>query len=267
MDRAPVVFIHGMFMTATCWGGWAEHFHARGRHVEALEWPLRHAPVEVLRSHHPDPELGKLTLTRILDEHAAHIAAMPEPPVLIGHSMGGLIVQLLVGRGLGVAGVAIDSAPPMGVFTPKWSFLKSNWAMIDPFVRASAPRLIPLDAFRYAFANTLPPKVQEDMYERFVVPESRMVPRQSLTSVARVEFGKPHAPLLFIAGGADHIIPASLNRTNALRYSDAGSITDLREFEGRDHLTILEPGWEAVADFTLDWLDRMAPETAADGVQ
>ena len=94
-----------------------------------------------------------------------------------------------------------------------------------------------------------------------------MVPRQSLTSVARVEFGKPHAPLLFIAGGADHIIPASLNRTNALRYSDAGSITDLREFEGRDHLTILEPGWEAVADFTLDWLDRMTPEIAGDGVQ
>jgi pimeloyl-ACP methyl ester carboxylesterase len=170
--------------------------------------------------------------------------------------MGGLIVQLLLNRGLGVAGVAIDSAPPMGVFSPKWSFLKANWPMIDPFVPARTPRLIPLDAFRYAFANTLPADMQTAMYERYVVPESRMVPRQSLGAAGRVDFRKPHAPLLLIAGGSDHIIPESLNRTNARRYSDAGSITDLREFPGRDHLTIVEPGWEQVADFALAWLEQ-----------
>jgi pimeloyl-ACP methyl ester carboxylesterase len=187
---------------------------------------------------------------------------MPEAPVLVGHSMGALIVQLLVARGLGVAGVAIDSAPPAGVFTPKWSFLKSNWPMISPFASADQPRLIPLDAFRYAFANTLPSDAQQALYDRYVVPESRRIPRQSLTSAAHIGFAAPHSPLLFIAGGSDHIIPASLNRANARRYTDSGSITDFRVFDGRDHLTIVEPGWEEVADFTLKWLEQTVPSPA-----
>jgi pimeloyl-ACP methyl ester carboxylesterase len=262
MAGTPVVFIHGMFMTALCWDGWAERFDAAGHTPTAFEWPNRDASVEELRAAHPDPRLGRLTLARIVDEHASRLATLPDAPVLVGHSMGGLIVQLLVGRGLGAAGVAIDSAPPMGVFTPKWSFLKSNWPMISPFSPAGEPRLIPLEDFRYAFANTLPPDVQEDLYMRYIVPESRMVPRQSLTSVARIDFARPHVPLLFVAGGSDHIIPASLNRTNARRYRASDSLTDLREFEGRDHMTIVEPGWEDVADFVAQWIDRLPAGTA-----
>jgi fermentation-respiration switch protein FrsA (DUF1100 family) len=85
------------------------------------------------------------------------------------------------------------------------------------------------------------------------------VPRQSLAAAGRVDFSKPHEPLLFIAGGSDHIIPASLNRSNYRRYRARHSITDFREFDGRDHLTIVEPGWEEVADFVLAWLDQVAP--------
>lgn len=259
MAGSPVVFVHGMFMTSLCWEGWLERFEAAGRTATAFEWPNREESVEELRARHPDARLGRLTLARIVDEHAARVAAMPSPPVLIGHSMGGLIVQLLLDRGLGMAGVAIDSAPPQGVFTPKWSFLRSNWAMISPFSPAAEPRLMPFEDFEYAFANTLPLEAQRAAYDRYVVPESRMVPRQSLTSVARVDFAREHPPLLFVAGGSDHIIPASLNRTNARRYRPKGSITDFREFEGRDHLTIVEPGWEQVADFTLEWLGKTAP--------
>lgn len=254
-----------MFMTAACWDDWLVRFAAAGHTASALEWPGRDAPVAELRRRHPDPALGDLTLTAIVDDHAARIAAMPEPPVLVGHSMGGLIVQLLLDRGLGAAGVAIDSAPPMGVFSAKWSFLKANWPMITPFASAHAPRLIPLDGFRYAFANTLTADAQEAAYRRYVVPESRLVPRQSLTAAARVDFAKAHAPLLLIAGGSDHIIPASLNRSNARRFKAAGSITDFREFEGRDHLTIVEPGWEKVADFVLAWLEQVAPAEATGG--
>jgi pimeloyl-ACP methyl ester carboxylesterase len=254
MVGAPVVFIHGMFMTARCWEYWTERFESGGHAATSLEWPQRDMPVVELRSRHPDPDLGLLTLSRIVQNHAARIQEMPEAPVLVGHSMGGLIVQLLLDRGLGSAGVAIDSAPPQGVFTPKWSFLRSNWPMISPFARAHEPRLISFKDFQYAFANTLPPEAQKAAYERYVVPESRMVPRESLTAAGRVDFTKEHAPLLFIAGGADHIIPASLNRSNQRRYEATGSITDFREFEGRDHLTIVEPGWEKVADFVLEWM-------------
>jgi pimeloyl-ACP methyl ester carboxylesterase len=263
MTDAPVVFVHGMFMTSVCWDGWIERFSSAGRRATAFEWPNRDGSVEELRAAHPDARLGRLTLARIVDEHAARVATMPAPPILIGHSMGGLIVQILVNRGLAAAGVAIDSAPPMGVFTPKWSFLRSNWPMITPFTPASEPRLMPLHDFEYAFANTLPAETQHALYDRLIVPESRMVPRQSLTSVAKVDFAAEHAPLLFVAGGSDHIIPASLNRTNARRYRARGSITDFREFEGRDHLTIVEPGWETVADFVLAWLDTDASASAA----
>jgi pimeloyl-ACP methyl ester carboxylesterase len=259
MGSAPVVFIHGMFMTGTCWEAWAERYQAAGRSVMVFEWPHRDAPVAEIRAKHPDAELGRLTLERIVHEHAARIQSIPDPPVLVGHSMGGLIVQLLLDRGLGSAGVAIDSAPPQGVFSARWSFLKSNWPMISPFARAYEPRLIPFTDFQYAFANTLPEEVQRTMYERYVVPESRLIPRQSLTRVAHVDFAKEHAPLLFVAGGADHIIPESLNAANHARYSAPGSTTAFKAFDGRDHLTIVEPGWEQVADYVLGWLDGLAP--------
>jgi pimeloyl-ACP methyl ester carboxylesterase len=257
MPGAPVVFVHGMFMTAACWENWIERFESSGRTCTAFEWPHRDAPVEDLRAKQPDAELGRLTLSRIVNDTAARVRSMPEPPVLIGHSMGGLIVQLVLNQGLGAAGVAIDSAPPLGVFTPKWSFLKSNWPMIRPFSSPHEPHLISFKEFQYAFANTLPLDFQEAAYERYIVPESRMVPRESLTSVGRVDFRREHAPLLLVAGGSDHIIPASLNRANCRRYRAPGSITAFQEFEGRDHLTILEPGWEKVADSALAWLDGL----------
>ena len=108
--------------------------------------------------------------------------------------------------------------------------------------------------------NTLPLDQQRAAYERYVVPESRRVPRQSLTSAAHVDFKKPHAPLLITAGEEDHIIPASLNRTNYERYRVGDSVTEFKPFAGRDHFVIGEPGWQEVADFILSWV-----ETKVDG--
>ncbi len=255
MSRRPIVFIHGMFMTSLCWEHWLVRFQGLVRDVWAPEWPRRTASVEELRARHPDPALGNLGLVEVLESHSALIAEMPEPPVLIGHSMGGLVVQLLLAQGQGAAGVAIDSAPPQGVFTADWSFLKSNWPMITPFHDKHDPRMISFEDFAYAFANALPEPQQRSFYDRYAVPESRLVPEQSLTRVAHVDFDAPHAPLLLIAGSRDHIIPPDLNKTNAEKYRDPGSVTDFREFDGRDHMTIVEDGWEQVADFVAEWLE------------
>ena len=256
MSPTPLVFIHGMFMTSLCWEHWLSHFQALGRDVWAPEWPRRNASVDELRARHPDPELGNLGLVEVVESYSALIAEMPEQPVLIGHSMGGLIVQLLLAQGQGAAGVAIDSAPPQGVFVVDWSFLKSNWPMITPFHDKLDPHMITFEQWVYAFANALPESQQRAFYDRYAVPESRLVPEQSLTSVAHIDFDAPHAPLLMTAGSRDHIIPAHLNKTNFEKYGDEGSVTDFREFEGRDHLTIVEDGWEQVADFVEDWLER-----------
>jgi pimeloyl-ACP methyl ester carboxylesterase len=257
MKTKTIVFIHGMFMTPLCWEHWIERFQAKGYRCIAPAWPGRDKPIEVQRKNHPDPVLGKLKLRDVIENMASAIQGLKEKPVLIGHSMGGLVVQLLLQRDLALAGVAIDPAPPQGVFTTKWSFLKANFPAINPFVPVTEPVEMSFEHFRYAFVNTLPLADQRAAYDRYVVPESRGVPTQSLASVAKVDFSRTHPPLLITAGEEDHIVPASLNRTNYHKYKGP-SITEFKEFPGRDHFGIGERGWEEIADYSLGWLEKVA---------
>jgi pimeloyl-ACP methyl ester carboxylesterase len=256
MKTKTIVFIHGMFMTPLCWENWIKRFEAKGYHCSAPAWPGRDKPIETQRKNHPDPELGKLKLREVVESLAAVIKSMGEKPVLIGHSMGGLIAQLLLQRDLAAAGVVIDSAPPMGVFTMSFSFLKANFPVINPFVAVTQPDIMSFERFQYAFVNALPLEEQRAAYDRYVVPESRGVPTQSLTSVAKVDFKKPHPPLLITAGEKDHIVPASLNRTNYNKYKASTSPTNFKEFTGRDHFGIGEIGWEEIADYVESWLNE-----------
>jgi alpha-beta hydrolase superfamily lysophospholipase len=193
-------------------------------------------------------------LNRVLDHFADTIKTLDEKPIIIGHSMGGLVVQLLLQRDLAAAGVAIDSAPPLGVFTTKWSFLKSNWPHITPFVSQNSPIEMTFERFQYTFVNSFPLAEQRAAYKRYVVPESRRIPRNSLT--ARVDFKKSHPPLLLIAGSADNIIPASLIKSNYTKYKRSSSITDFKEFAGRTHFIIGQKNWEEVAEYILEWLNE-----------
>jgi pimeloyl-ACP methyl ester carboxylesterase len=252
--KNTIVFIHGMFMTPLCWEHWIDRYQSKGYRCIAPAWPGRDKPIEVLRASHPNPALGMLTLSQVVEDLAIQIKSLPEKPLLVGHSMGGLIVQLLLQRDLAIAGVAIDSAPPAGVFTTKWSFLKANWPMINPFIPSNQPRNMSFEDFQYAFVNSLPPVEQKVAYDRYVVPESRKIPRESLTATARIDFKRPHPPLLLIAGSDDHIIPAALNRTNFARYRNPASVTEYKEFPGRVHFIIGQKNWEEVADYVAAWL-------------
>ncbi|MFO0615716.1 MAG: alpha/beta hydrolase [Polyangiaceae bacterium] len=254
---ASIVFIHGMFVTPACWEEWVARFEGKGYRCSAPAWPLHERPVAEQRAKHPDPELGALSIPALVEHFARIIEGLGEPPILVGHSMGGLLVQLLVQRGLAKAGVAIDSAPPKGVASFKWSFLRSNWPVISPFVSKHKPFFMSFEQFVYTFVHTLPPDEQRAAYERHVVPESRIVGRGTLSDAAAIDFDRPHAPLLFVAGELDRIIPASLNRSNHARYKDAGSITELVEFPGRTHYIIGQPGWTEVADHVEAWLARV----------
>jgi alpha-beta hydrolase superfamily lysophospholipase len=254
MNSKTIVFVHGMYMNPLCWEHWVDYYQSKGYKCLAPAWPGRDQSVDTLRKQHPDPQLSKLTLSNVLKHFTDTIKKLDEKPVIIGHSMGGLAVQLLLQKDLAAAGVAIDSAPPMGVITAKWSFLKSNWPHITPFVSQNSPIEMSFERFQYTFVNGLPLAEQRAAYERYVVPESRRVPRESLT--ARVDFKKPHPPLLVIAGSADHIIPASLNKSNFARYKSSSSVTDYKEFAGRTHFIIGQKKWEEVADYILAWLNE-----------
>jgi pimeloyl-ACP methyl ester carboxylesterase len=256
MVSKKIVFVHGMFMTSLCWEHWVDYFQAKGYSCSAPAWPGRDKPVEALRASHPDPQLGKLTLSQVIKQYEDLIKAMDEKPILIGHSMGGLVVQLLLQKDLACAGVGIHSAPPAGIFALSWPFLKTNFPMISPFVSKYEPRAMSFEDFQYAFVNTLSLEEQKQAYERYVVPESRMVPRESLTSTAKIDFAKPHPPLLLLGGADDHIVPAVLNRSNYARYHASPSPTEYKEFDGRVHFTIWQKNWEMVADYVLAWLEK-----------
>jgi pimeloyl-ACP methyl ester carboxylesterase len=253
MKTRNIVLIHGMYMNPLCWEKWIEYFGSQGYRCLAPAWPGRDLPVETSRKNHPDPQLGRLDLSAIIRHISNVIETVDEKPVVIGHSMGGLVVQMLLQKNLAVAGVAIDSAPPMGVFTAKWPFLKANWPHINPFKSQGDPIEMSFERFQYAFVNTLTLPEQRAAYDRYVVPESRRVPREALTT--KINFKKPHPPLLLIAGSADHLIPASLNKSNYNKYRSSPSVIGFKEYPGRPHFTIGQDGWQELADYSIRWLE------------
>ncbi len=261
MGRRTVLLVHGMFLTFRCWDGWVRRLGARGYEAIALPWPGREGTVEELNRRHPDPALARLDYEGVVAHHAHAIEAMSKKPILIGHSMGGLVVQSLIQQDLGAVGVAIDSAPPRGVFTPAFSFLRANWPVLNPMVSSGRPYRMSLPRFQYAFVNGMPPEVQRSVYGAQVVPESLRVPRTSRRGSGAIDFAKPHAPLLLTGGSSDHIIPPSLNRKNLDRYRrGSSSPVEYKEFPGRNHFGVLAgPGWQEIADFALAWSESHLP--------
>jgi pimeloyl-ACP methyl ester carboxylesterase len=256
MKIKNIVFIHGMFMNKECSNNWKNYFESKGYNCIAPSW-IGHegTPVE-LRAKHPAKELENLSLADIVNQFEKLIKELDSAPAIIGHSMGGLATQILINRGLGACGVAIDPAPPAGVFTTEWSFLKANFPVINPF-KGNKPDLISFTRFQYAFVNDLPESFQRTAYETYVVPESRNVLRSSTGIAGKVDFRKEHNPLLIIAGGNDHIIPPSLNKSNFKKYRNKNSRTDFREFPGRTHFIIGQENWQEVAEFVNDWIGKL----------
>lgn len=256
MHTKTIAFVHGNFVTKRCWDPFIQRFEARGYRCVPIAYPLRDDTVENLRRKHPDSALAKLTLPEVLDHHVRTIRSLPEKPIIMGHSFGGLLTQLLTQRDLGVASVAIDSVPPQGVIGTQLSFLRSLLPVINPLTR-SQPYLMPFKHFQYTFVNNMPLAAQREAYDKHVVPESRVLGAGGLSAVARVDFARDRAPLLLIAGSADHIMPAALNRSNYQRYHASPAVTEFKEFAGHNHYSIIAgPGWEDVADYALAWAER-----------
>jgi pimeloyl-ACP methyl ester carboxylesterase len=254
INSKTIVFIHGLFMNPKSWEPWKKYFETKGYTCYSVAYPYHEGEPDTLRKH-IDPKLGKLTFGEVIDTLVAFIDKLPEKPILIGHSMGGLAVQKLLEMGKAAASIAIDPAPPKGVFTLKWSFLKANIPTISPF-KGNKPCLPSVKWFHYAFCNTMTMDETQAEYNKFVVPESRNIPRSSTKSAGKIDFKKPHNPLLIIAGEKDHIIPAKLNKKNYKRYKDKSSVTDFKEFPGRTHYICGQKNWEEVAGYIADWIEQ-----------
>jgi pimeloyl-ACP methyl ester carboxylesterase len=249
-----IVFIHGLFMNPKSWRDWVKYFEAKGYQCHTPAYPFHEGEPGTLRQN-INPRLGKLKLGEVAEPLAKFIDTLPEKPILIGHSMGGLLVQKLISIDKGAMGVCIDTAAPAGVVVLKWSFLKSNLPVINP-LKGDSVFKPSVDWFHYAFCHTLPLDETQKIFDDLVVPESRNIPRTSSKADGKIDLKKPHEPLLFIAGELDRIIPSALNRKNFEAYKDEGSIRDFKEFQGRTHFIVGQDNWEEVAGFVANWIDK-----------
>ena len=258
-----VVLIHGLWVTALSWEHWIERYTERGYRVIAKGWPGMDVPIEEIRK---DPAfLADLGVAEIVNHFDAIVRQLDRPPILMGHSFGGLIVQILLDRGLGAAGVAIDPAPVKGILQLPLSTLRVSFPALRNPANVHKVSGLTADQFHYAFTNTLSDEEAQAVYERYEVPGPNRVLFQAglanLTphATTTVNFrNDTRAPLLLIAGGKDHIAPASLTRANFDLYETSKAVTALKEFSERSHFTIGEKGWEEVADYALDGAVRNA---------
>lgn len=167
------------------------------------------------------------------------------------------MTQLLINRGLGAAGVAIHPFPPVGIIPYEWSFIKSAPKVLGLFTSTKKTHLMSFKDWQFAFTNNMPLAEQQKAYDENVIPESKTVARGALTSIAKIDFKKTHAPLLITSGDIDNILPASLNFRNFKRYKqDNGSLTEYKEFKGRNHFVLGQNTWQEDADYILNWLKK-----------
>lgn len=257
-ESNTILFVTGAFVSHHCWGEWKTYFESKGFDTIAPPWPHKDAQTAAeLKARQPnDTELARLTLSQLVDHYANIAISLPEKPIIIGHSLGGLITQILVNRGLAEKAVAIHPVPPQGIIPYEWSFLKSTWRALGLFTPVDQTYMMSFSTFQYAFVNDMTESVQRKAYEDLAVPESKRVARGGLTSAAAVEWTKPHAPLLITSGDKDNIIPAHLNKRNFEKYKHNGSILEYREFKGRNHFVLGLPVWKEDADYILEWLQK-----------
>ena len=252
-----VVFVTGAFVTHLGWEPWKQYFESKGYKTYNPPWPFKDAPPDVLRKRQPnDQDLAKLTLNEVIDSYINFVKSLSEKPIVIGHSLGGLIAQIIVHRDYAAAGVAIHPVPPKGVFPYEFSFLRAGWKALGLFTSLKKTYMMSLSDWQYAFVNGMPLDVQKKTYEENTIPESKTVARGGLTNAAVVDFAKPHVPLLITSGSEDTIIPAHLNFRNYNAYKKNGSVLDYKEFPGRNHYVLGLSTWKEDADYILNWLEK-----------
>lgn len=254
-ENKTIVLIHGAWMTPDCWAQFRAHCEAKGYRCLAPAWPGLDRPIAELRRS-PDPAFADTTIKSLVDHFDRLIQALPEPPILIGHSFGGLIVQMLADRGLGAAAIAIDPGPPRGVL-PSLTAVRSALPVLLAWMGWQRVLTMSFGSFASTFANTLPPQEQKHAYDRHVVPAPGRIYFQAALGLGNaVNFANPNRPpLLLVTGEQDRTSTPSMAAAMHKKHSRSPVRVDLIDFPGRSHWLIAEPGWQDVADKTLEWAD------------
>ena len=247
-----IVLIHGAWLNGRSWEKVKARYEARGFNVIAPDWPFDDRSPEQLRAA-PASGLARLSQNEIVAHYERIIRALPENSILIGHSLGGVFVQHLLARGLGAAGVAIDPAPTPGVPLGLQAIISALPVFGDLFTWRKA-KVMSRKFFARRFAQTLPADEVDAAYDRYIVPTPGRVYWNGVVNPMKIDWaGQKRAPLLLIGGGKDLIADASMTRAIYRKQKLAAAPTELLIYEDRSHWTLMDAGWETVADKALDW--------------
>ena len=261
--RTPVVFVHGLWLLPSSWDRWATVFEEAGYAPLTPGWPDDPETVEEANAH---PEVfAHKTVGQVADHFADVVGALERKPAVVGHSFGGLLTQILAGRGLSAASVAIDPAPFRGVLPLPISALKSSSPVLgNP---ANRNRAVPLtyEQFRFAFANAVSEDEAKELYDTYAVPASGKPLFQAATAnlnpwtEAKVDSENPdRGPLLIISGEKDHTVPWAIANASFKRQERNEGVTEIVELPDRGHALTIDSGWRLVADTALEFVRRFA---------
>jgi non-heme chloroperoxidase len=260
-DRTPVVFIHGLWLLPSSWDRWAAAFDEAGFAPIAPGWPDDPDTVEEANAH-PEVFAGK-KVGQVADHYSEVIGRLDKKPALIGHSFGGLLTQILAGRGLSVASVAIDPAQFRGVLPLPLSALKSARPVLSN--PANYKRAVPLtyEQFRYGFANAVGEDEAKELYKTFAVPAPGAPLFQAATANlnpwtdAKVDTKNPErGPLLIISGDSDNTVPWAVANAQYKKQLRNPGVTEIVKMPNRGHALVLDSGWREVADTALAFVRR-----------
>ncbi len=251
-----IVMIHGMWGGGWYWENYAKYFEARG--YRCVRPTLRFHDMNPRET--PDPRLGTTSLLDYAADLEKEIVQLKETPILMGHSMGGLLAQILGSRGLASALVLLTPAPPAGIMTLKPSVIRSFWSMLMRWGFWKKPGRQKFDEASYSMLHLLPVEEQKKTFERFVYESGRAASEIGLwrfdrRGAAAVDGSKITCPVLVIGAAEDRITPVSVVRKIAEKYR--GKAATYREFPGHAHWVVAEPGWEEIAGYVNDWLSQL----------
>jgi pimeloyl-ACP methyl ester carboxylesterase len=258
-NQPPVVFIHGLWLHAESWQPWVNLFRQSGYETHAASWPGDGATADAIRKN-PSSVAG-YGVAEIADHIANQFKAFAQKPVLIGHSMGGLLAQNLLGRGLACAAIAIDPAPIKGVYQLPLSAIKATLPVLgNPFNFLRAVSLTEAQ-FRFGFANAVSPQEAHDLFVKYAMPSPARPLFQAGTATfnpfaeTKVDVNNSsRGPLLLVSGLSDNTVPNLLVRSTLKLYRKSSAVTDYKEFAGRGHSLIIDSGWRDIAEFCLNWV-------------
>jgi non-heme chloroperoxidase len=257
----PVVFVHGLWLLPGSWDPWRDLFAEAGYATLAPGWPDDPETVAEGNAH---PEVfARKTVGQVADHLQSVIAKLTKPPAIIGHSFGGLLVQILAGRSLAKATVAIDPAPFRGVLPLPISALKSASPVLKNPANRNRSVALTYEQFRYAFANEVSAEEAKELHEKFAVPGSGRTIFQAATANfnpwtdAKVDSKNPkRGPLLIVSGEKDHTVPWAIANASYKKQKRNSGVTEIIEIPGRGHSLTIDSGWREVADTALAFVRR-----------